>query len=490
MRGFLASSIGVTCAAALALPIALTAPTPSHAAAPIPAQESLPGSTQSLRLAPLPADRAAGTPQEEGVTRRDVHPFSLVGVVWDDPRAQLDGRVQVRTRATGTTTWSAWQDLQAHNDDAPDPDSPEGEGAGVRGSTAPLWVGDSDGVEVRVKAAPPNAAPESPETKPATQAPPHPGAASTRASTASSTASSTVSSDGGVLPQGLRLELVDPGQEPTTTTQGAPADDPADASRSGTLTPETAQASAANAGLAPLGADVIPALTKKQTEDALTASAPAGTAGAAAAPEARPYIGARPRIITRKGWGADEKLRERKFAYTRTVKAAFIHHTATGNNYRCSQAPSVIRGIYRYHVKSLHWRDIGYNFLIDKCGRIYEGRAGGVAKPVRGAHTMGFNTDSMGVAVLGTFGRTKPSAASVNAVARLTAWKLGLFRANPRGVTHLKSGGGNLFRKGKNVRLDVISGHRDGYATECPGDRLYKRLGSARRTAAHLQGRP
>jgi uncharacterized protein with LGFP repeats len=171
------------------------------------------------------------------------------------------------------------------------------------------------------------------------------------------------------------------------------------------------------------------------------------------------------------------------------VKAAFVHHSASGNNYRCAQAPSVIRSIYRYHVKSSGWRDIGYNFVVDKCGNIYEGRAGGVAKPVMGAHTLGFNTNSMGIAVLGSYGATYPPADAVNAIARLTAWKLGLFGANPRGKTYLKSGGGNLYRKGKNVRLNVISGHRDGFATECPGGRLYAKLGTARSDSARYQGR-
>ncbi|MGP3637429.1 peptidoglycan recognition protein family protein, partial [Streptomyces sp. 24-1644] len=244
------------------------------------------------------------------------------------------------------------------------------------------------------------------------------------------------------------------------------------------LTAESAAAAAVNADLAPLGASVIPALSKAESQE---------QAGVAAG--ARPYVGPRPRIVTRKGWGADEGLRERQFAYTSRVKAAFVHHSATGNNYRCSQAPSVLRSIYRYHVKSSGWRDFGYNFAIDKCGNIYEGRAGGVAKAVLGAHTLGFNTNSMGIAVLGTFTSTKPSAASVKAVSQLTAWKLGLFGANPKGKTTLVSGGGNRFRKGTKVRLNVISGHRDGFATECPGGRLYKKLGTARAGSARLQGR-
>ncbi len=135
------------------------------------------------------------------------------------------------------------------------------------------------------------------------------------------------------------------------------------------------------------------------------------------------------------------------------------------------------------------WRDIGYNFLVDKCGTIYEGRAGGVAKRVRGAHTTGFNSSSVGIAVIGTYSRSKPSSAAVKAVVRLAAWKLGLYGMNPRGKTYLKSAGGNLYQKGKNVRLNVISGHRDGFATDCPGAKLYRKLGTARRTAARCQGR-
>jgi len=120
---------------------------------------------------------------------------------------------------------------------------------------------------------------------------------------------------------------------------------------------------------------------------------------------------------------------------------------------------------------------------------IYEGRAGGVAKPVMGAHTLGFNSNSMGIAVLGTFSSAGPTKATVKALGRLTAWKLGLHGANPSGKTYLKSGGGNLYAKGKNVRLNVISGHRDGFPTECPGRKLYGKLGSVRGYAAYYQGR-
>ncbi|TQJ88582.1 N-acetylmuramoyl-L-alanine amidase [Streptomyces sp. SLBN-31] len=484
MRGFLASSlassIGVTCAAALVLPLAppAVAASPSGAnsgARPAPpavrqaAQDtsSVPGSTQSLPLAPLTRDRVIGPAvPEQGLSRDHVRHFSLVGVVWDDPDVTLHGRVQVRTRVAGTGTWSGWQDLQTHNDDDADPDAAERTSGHVRGSTAPLWVGDSDGVDVRVRAEGERRTDET--------------ARGTRTVTAFA-----------ALPAGLRLELVDPGSQaapravPPPARGGIEADTP-DAFGARGLGAGSLTASAANAELAPLGATEIPALGRAATE---SEQRTLRGAELTEVQRANPFIGPRPRIITRRGWGANESLRERGFVYTKKVKAAFVHHTASGNGYRCSQAASVIRGIYRYHVKSMGWRDIGYNFLVDKCGSIYEGRAGGVAKPVLGAHTRGFNTNSMGIAVLGTFGSAKPPAAALKAIARLTAWKLGLYGANPRGKTYLKSGGGNLYRKGKNVLMNVISGHRDGFATDCPGRQLYRKLGTARTTAARYQGR-
>ncbi|MFD7442442.1 peptidoglycan recognition protein [Streptomyces sp. NPDC059909] len=483
MRALLASSIGAACTAALVLPaLALPAGATATVGA-APAGPDVPGATQSLPLAPLPGLlRADGEAVAQGLTRRDVRPFSLLGVVWDDVDAELHGTVQVRTRATGSGGWSAWQDVETHNHEhGADPGSTERtEGGPVRGSTAPLWVGDSDGVEVRVRPEPAGTGLLRGLTPP--------------------------------LPRGLRLELVDPGraeeeapvsdeaaeeepvpeesvpEESVPESEAEPSGEeelPAAGAQSGidnaqaaALSPEAAAASAVNAELAPLGAGVIPALTKAQTE------AEARMYGVA-----KPYVGPRPRIITRKGWGADENLREKQFVYTNGVKAAFVHHTATGNRYTCQQAPSVLRSIYRYHVQSSGWRDFGYNFAVDKCGNIYEGRAGGVAKAVLGAHTRGFNSNSMGIAVIGTYSATTPPAVAVTAVARLTAWKLGLYGVDPTTTTYLTSAGGNKFTKGTKARLNVISGHRDGFATDCPGSLLYSKLGVARSASAKYQGR-
>ncbi|MGW6691810.1 peptidoglycan recognition protein family protein [Streptomyces sp. NPDC054961] len=461
MRGFLASSIGVATAAALALPLALPTTALAETAPVAPA-----GSTQSLPLVPLgpAADRSPGVPgmstsprlpQTRGLTARDVKTFSLVGVVWDDVSTQLNGHVQVRTRSVATSAWSDWQDVETHNGEhAADLDAVERGSRRVRGSTAPLWVGASDGVEVRVQV-------ETGGTREVT----------------------------GKLPSGLRIELVDPGvtgRDEPDGKNGSPSQGDGDDKGELTLLPgmtmPMTESSSANVPMAPLGASEISALDKADsTADAVLAD----NALAAA-----PYIGPRPRIVTRKGWGADESLRESGFVYTNTVKAAFVHHTASGNNYACKDAPAVLRSLYRYHVISSGWRDIGYNFAVDKCGTVYEGRVGGVAKAVLGAHTMGFNTDSMGVAVIGSFTNTSPPKASVDAVARLTAWKLGLFGRDPRAKTTLRSGGGNRYPKGSNVSMNVISGHRDGFATECPGRLLYGQLPPTRTSSARLQGRP
>ncbi|MFE7133072.1 N-acetylmuramoyl-L-alanine amidase [Streptomyces sp. NPDC057638] len=384
------------------------------------ATPGVPGSTQSLPL--TPRTRAPAPGGERVLRTTDVTPFSLAGVVWPDPDAELRGTVRVRTRSAATGRWSLWQSVETHqHEHGADPDTRERRRP-VRGATAPLWVGPSDAVEVRVRPA-----------------------------------------AGKRLPTGLRLDLVDPGEA------SAPA----------------------GRGLAVLPASAAPRRTTAAPQARTVRAATARTAKAKTKTKAKaaPFVGPRPRIVTRKGWGANESLRQRGFVYTQKVKAAFVHHSATGNGYTCNQTPSVLRGIYRYHVVSSGWRDIGYNFAVDKCGNIYEGRAGGVGRPVLGAHTLGFNRNSMGIAVIGTYSRTTPPAAAVNGVARLTAWKIGLDQGNPRGKTTLTSGGSGKHRKGKKVRFNVISGHRDGFSTDCPGTRLYKKLPATRSASARLQGR-
>ncbi|MFJ4965607.1 N-acetylmuramoyl-L-alanine amidase [Streptomyces sp. NPDC088729] len=114
-----------------------------------------------------------------------------------------------------------------------------------------------------------------------------------------------------------------------------------------------------------------------------------------------------------------------------------VHHTAESNSYSCADAPKVVRGIYAYHVKQLGWKGIGYNFVVDKCGTVYEGRNGGVGRSVMGAHAYGFNAETTGISVLGTYTYTDaaPSQVAMTSVARIAAWKLGQYGVNLAGTT-------------------------------------------------------
>ena len=102
-----------------------------------------------------------------------------------------------------------------------------------------------------------------------------------------------------------------------------------------------------------------------------------------------------------------------------------------------AQAAAQVRAIYAYHTKSLGHSDIDYNFLVDRFGRLYEGRAGGMDLPVLGGHTAGFNEHTFAVVALGNFETFSPPAADMAAIkdsiARLFAWKLGLSRSQPGG---------------------------------------------------------
>ena len=196
----------------------------------------------------------------------------------------------------------------------------------------------------------------------------------------------------------------------------------------------------------------------------------------------------KPRIVTRAQWGATESWRSGSPDYA-PVKMAFVHHTASGNSYSAAEAPAIVRGVYGYHTRSLHWSDVGYNFLVDRYGVIYEGRYGGVTRGVIGAQVLGFNTGSTGVSVLGTFSTATPPSAVVTSIERLLAWKLDVHHVDPLGTGTLVCGYGQKFRTGQRVTFPAIAGHRDANFTDCPGGRLFAQLPSVRKVAA-LRGQP
>ncbi|MGI8749067.1 MAG: peptidoglycan recognition protein family protein, partial [Thermoleophilaceae bacterium] len=187
--------------------------------------------------------------------------------------------------------------------------------------------------------------------------------------------------------------------------------------------------------------------------------------------------GPQPAIVKRAAWGASQCTPRSGPAYGE-VKTAFVHHTVNANDYTRDEAPDVVLAICRYHRNSNGWNDIGYNFLVDRFGTIYEGRAGGIERPVIGAHAQGYNAQSTGIANIGTFSSVQQTPEALSAMARLIRWKLPLHGAPTAGTTTLVSAGGseNRYPAGRRLALRRVIGHRDTGATSCPGEALYAQL--------------
>lgn len=160
---------------------------------------------------------------------------------------------------------------------------------------------------------------------------------------------------------------------------------------------------------------------------------------------------AKPRIVSREEWGA----RPPKCQYEPigNITAITIHHTATSNDY--VDAVEVIKSIQKYHMDERGWCDIGYHFLVDRDGNIYEGRP----LSALGAHVAGHNQGNVGIAVLGDFNEREPNAKEIDALVTLVSWLVEEYR----------------------IPLGNVKGHRDYAATECPGEHLYEKLENIRR---------
>ncbi|MGZ8795608.1 MAG: N-acetylmuramoyl-L-alanine amidase, partial [Gaiellaceae bacterium] len=191
-----------------------------------------------------------------------------------------------------------------------------------------------------------------------------------------------------------------------------------------------------------------------------------------------------PLLLGRETWGANEAIRRAPPRYATSLQFAIVHHTAGSSSYSASQSAAIVRGIEVYHVKGNGWDDIGYNFLVDKYGQVFEGRYGGADKNVIGAHAEGFNTGSVGVAVLGTYGSAAPTSVARTALADLLAWRLDAAHVDPLSTLTWVSGGNARFASGVPVMLRAVSGHRDTGFTSCPGTALYAQLGAIARQAA------
>jgi hypothetical protein len=244
----------------------------------------------------------------------------------------------------------------------------------------------------------------------------------------------------GRAPADLQLTLVDPGSDPVVLASTAES---SESSESGALT-------------------VTPAVvTETSTASTVTVAS------------------RQPRIITRRQWGANPRLRSHCDSPRRanTLKMVFVHHTVGTNNYRRSESKAIVRSIYAYHTQGQGWCDIGYNFLVDRFGRAFEGRAGGINTPVRGAHAGDYNVRTAGVSLMGNFEKRRPTRAMRRGVTRLVAWKLGSYYRYPRTSTRVAG-----------RRFEKISGHRDAMSTACPGRFVYRWLPTLRRRVANRIG--
>jgi len=199
-----------------------------------------------------------------------------------------------------------------------------------------------------------------------------------------------------------------------------------------------------------------------------------------------------PNIISRAQWGAGTSMRCGGPSYGNGIRAAVVHHTATGNDYSPEDSAAIVRSIYAYHTMTLGWCDIAYNALVDKYGQVFEGRGGGITKDVLGSHTGGFNRDVWGVSMIGDFEDEPPPEITIKTVGRLLGWRMSLDRVNPLSTVQLKSAGGQytVVPGGSSVTLPEIFAHRDVGNTECPGNAGYAALGQIRAIAAGFTGPP
>lgn len=211
---------------------------------------------------------------------------------------------------------------------------------------------------------------------------------------------------------------------------------------------------------------------------------------------------AQPAVVSRAGWGADESLRCKADGTPKSswsfypTKKLIVHHTVTAN--ADPDPAATVRAIYQYHVQSRGFIDIAYNFLVDANGIIYKGRYSGPngtchqdtltgenanGRGVTGAHTGGWNSGTMGIAVLGNYEQVPLSEATRAALVEHLAWESERHLLDPMATSTFTNPAGGASKLAPN-----ISGHRDWSATACPGQNLYAALPLIRQEVAARTG--
>jgi len=348
-------------------------------------------------------------------TPQRVTGYGAVGVTWEHGLEVEESEISVHVRTETAGTWTDWMPVQYDADHGPDPQSDEARHA--RPGTDALLIGAVDGVQVRV------------------------------------------TTPDGPAPADLRLAVIDPGRAKDRAVQ-APAID-------------TRELDAANQAQPTSSDTADPA----DPADPAESQGDSGAAGTDTIDLRAAAFTPKPVIYSRAQWGADERMRDQGSLRYVEVHAGFVHHTVNANDYTQAEVPGLLRSIYAYHTQSRGWSDIGYNYLVDRFGRIWEGRAGGVDRPVVGAHTLGFNDYSFAMSAIGNFDIAQAPAVMVQAYGALFAWKLSLHGVDASSSS--QSVGRSTFA--------AINGHRDAGSTACPGKYLYAQLGRIRELATAAQ---
>ena len=288
-------------------------------------------------------------------------------------------------------------------------------------------------------------------------------------------------------PAGLKLALVPSrpqgeevlGADDLTTTEAAPTPVIEDASaidNQGTQVDPAAMT---------LSASPAPVAQPAAASVASPATAPATVP--VVAPAATTANGLPVAVTTRAEWGANASYMSWDPEYARAGHVV-VHHTAGTNSYSAGQSASIVRGIYYYHAVVLDWGDIGYNFLVDKFGTVFEGRSGSVAAPAGrmsiGAHARGVNTGTMGISMMGDYSTVSPSDAQLSSVGKMAGWFL-----KRAGISDVTGWAGlhvwttERYQAGSTISMPRILGHRDVGYTTCPGNVGYSKLGTIRAIA-------
>ncbi|SDD24072.1 N-acetylmuramoyl-L-alanine amidase [Auraticoccus monumenti] len=353
-----------TCVLAVATVSALTAA--SVLATTVPAAAETDTTTTVVQESLTAGSTARTSPTTWTYRDSRTAPFTTLGVSWRTG-AKVQPTIEFRTRTDGTwTAWTAAPEIAATPAEA------------ERAGTDPVYVGDSDGVEVRM-------------TTPA-----------------------------GATVADPSVALIDPGDAATPTPQT-------------TMTTRAAGS----------------------------------------------YLPPKPAVVSRAQWGADESWRCPTPSYTSSIQAAIVHHTAGINGYTKAESAGVVRGIYAYHTKTLGWCDVGYNVLVDKYGTVFEGRAGGLDKPVLGAHATSWNSGTTGVSLMGNYETAAAPAVMMESAAKVIAWKLAPYGRDPKSKVTLA--GKTIFR---------IAGHGDVMSTACPGVNVRSKMPALRDRVAALMTAP